>query len=139
MADKKISQLTEKDRLVENDVITILDSAASYANKKAKVSSLWQEFIYDTSSTSATIDIPDSGAFYLFSKKLTSLTINYEVSESGVVNETQINFRTDSTFTFSAQDLSGLWLGVDAPSFEPNTGYVIAIKGAAAVCAKVGA
>ena len=40
MADKKISQLTEKETLVENDIITILDSEDNNTNKKAKISAI---------------------------------------------------------------------------------------------------
>lgn len=40
MVDQKISQLTEKQTLVGNDVITILDSEDNNTNKKAKVSAV---------------------------------------------------------------------------------------------------
>lgn len=55
MADKKISQLTEKQTLVENDIITILDSEDSNANKKAKVSAV--DTLVSTYTGTAPIDI----------------------------------------------------------------------------------
>ena len=55
MADQKISQLTEKQTLVGNDIITILDSEDSNANKKAKVSAV--DTLVSTYTGTAPIDI----------------------------------------------------------------------------------
>lgn len=55
MADQKISQLTEKTTLVGNDIITILDSQDSNANKKAKVSAV--DTLVSTYSGTSPIDV----------------------------------------------------------------------------------
>ena len=53
--------------------------------------------------------------------------------------ETEIQFTTDTGFTFTDNALTNKWLGVDAPTFEDGSSYVIAVKNGYAVCAKVGA
>lgn len=55
------------------------------------------------------------------------------------VREIEIQFTTDSTFTFTDGGYTGKWLGVSTPSFDPSTSYVIAIKNGYAVLGKVGA
>ena len=232
MADQKISQLTEKATLVGNDVITILDSEASNANKKAKVSAVTALSTYTASSpiditnkvvsistassttsgalsstdwstfnskqdtisattpldiTSNTITIAQSSAttdgylsssdftkfnskavtqslteyddtvttgshalnaagfynkIYRYTAALTSLELTgslIETSGSTYRYDTEIQFTTAATFTFTATGLASKWIGVTTPSFEPNTAYVIAIKNGYAVLGKVGA
>ena len=180
MADKKISQLTEKATLVGNDIITILDSEASNVNKKAKLSGaagLWtytgtapinvadkaisistadtsttgalsssdwntfngkasnQALVADAESTTATLTLA-ANTIYTFATALTELTISALASGT---SENEIQFTTGSSFTFTAADLVGKWLGVAAPTFDASTSYVIAIKNGYAACSKVGA
>ena len=221
MADQKISQLTEKTTLVGNDVITILDSEASNANKKAKISAVtalstytastplditnkvisistadsttsgalsstdWSTFNSkqdtisatspiditgnvvsistadtstsgalsstdwntfngkanvqaveaDASSTTATLDL-DANKLYTFATALTALTIS---SIPAGTYETEIQFTTDATFTFTATPLANKWIGVDSPTFDASTSYIISIKNGYAVLGKVGA
>ena len=187
MADQKISQLTEKAALVGDDIITILDSEASNANKKAKVSALpqltatvpltisngvvsisqaasdsdgyltssnWvtfnskavtQTMVENTTTTTASIAI-DTASFYnkvyRYTQPLTDLTLTgslIETTPSTYRYDTEIQFTTGATFTFTATGLANKWIGIDAPSFEVNTNYVIAIKNGYAVLGKVGA
>ena len=180
MADQKISQLTEKQTLVGNDIITILDSEDSNANKKAKVSAVtalstyiattpiditsnvvsistastntngaltstdWNTFngkasaqavVADTSSTTATLALA-SNTLYTFATALTALTIS---SIPTGTYETEIQFTTGSSFTFTATDFANRWIGIDSPTFEANKTYIIAIKNGYAVLGKVGA
>ena len=190
MADQKISQLTEKATLVGNDIITILDSEAANANKKAKVSAVtalstytasaplditnkaisisqsgastdgylssanWVTFnskantqkrVVDESSTTPSLDISTSGFYnqlYIYTQPLTSLTLSNSYPDSNTSQyryETEIQFTTDASFTFTATGLATKWLGIDAPSFEASTAYVIVVKNGYAVCSKVGA
>ena len=174
MADQKISQLTEKTTLVGDDIITILDSEASNANKKAKISALpkltataplditgkvisissadtstsgalsstdWNTFNgkanvqaveADASSTTATLELA-ANKLYTFATALTALTIS---SIPVGTYETEIQFTTDATFTFTATGLQGKWIG-GAPTFEPNKSYVIAIKNGLAAWGEV--
>ena len=75
---------------------------------------------------------------YEFTDALSSLTLSHApIANQGF--EQEIHFTTGSTFVFTASDMTGKWLGVSAPTFEPNTSYVIAIKNGYGVCAKVGA
>lgn len=190
MADQKISQLTEKATLVGNDIITILDSEAANANKKAKVSAItalstytataplditnkvvsipqaasdsdgyltssnWvtfnskavtQSMVENTTSTTPSIAIDTAGFYnkaYRYTQPLTELTLTgslIETTPSTYRYDTEIQFTTGATFTFTATGLANKWIGIDAPSFEVNTSYVIAIKNGYAVLGKVGA
>lgn len=53
--------------------------------------------------------------------------------------ELEFQFTTGSTFAFTAATLVGKWIGIAAPTFDPNTSYVICIKNGYAVLGKVGA
>lgn len=189
MADQKISQLTEKTTLVGNDVITILDSEASNANKKAKVSAVtalstytatapldiinkvvsisqagngvdgylsgtdWVKFnskavtqsLAENSSTTPSLTVNDATFYnkvYRYTEPLTSLTLTgapIETTTSTYRYETEIQFTTGASFTFTADGLVGKWIGIDAPSFDASTKYIIAIKNGYAVLGKVGA
>lgn len=190
MADQKISQLTEKQTVVGNDIVPILDSENNNANKKAKLSALaalsnytastplditnkvisipqagvnddgylssanWVTFnskastqkrVIDESSTTPSLDISTSGFYnqlYIYTQPLTSLTLSNSYPDSNTSQyryETEIQFTTDSTFTFTATGLANKWLGVSAPSFDASTSYVIVVKNGYAVCSKVGA
>jgi hypothetical protein len=66
---------------------------------------------------------------------LTSLTVNAPSFTS--TWETEIHFTTDSTFAFTLTGTELKWLGDAAPTFEPNTSYVIAVKNGYGVCSKV--
>lgn len=190
MADQKISQLTEKTTLVGNDVITILDSEASNANKKAKISAVtalstytasaplditnkaisiaqsdtstdgylsstdWNKFnqkaVYqtlseDTTSTTASLAVDNVNFYnklYRYTQPLTELTLSgapIETTASSYRYETEIQFTTGATFTFTASGFANRWIGIDAPTFDVSTTYVIAIKNGYAVLGKVGA
>lgn len=187
MADQKISQLTEKATLVGNDIITILDSEAANANKKAKISALpqltatapveitngvvsmqasgngvdgyltgsnWvtfnskantQSLSEDTTSTTASLTVNTSGFYnkiYRYTQPLTELTLSgapIETTGSTYRYDTEIQFTTGATFTFTATGFADKWIGIDAPTFDINTTYVIAIKNGYAALGKVGA
>ena len=105
-----------------------------------------KQSMVSTNQTSLSIDLSEFGSAiwnsvhkrWKITSPLTSLTLlNSPIENQGF--EQEIQFTTDSTFTFTAAGLVGKWLGVSAPTFEPNTSYVIAIKNGYAVCAKVGA
>lgn len=89
----------------------------------------------DTSSTTATLAL-EANKVYTFATALTALTIS---SIPSGTYETEIQFTTDSTFTFTASGLANRWIGISTPSFEANTKYIIAIKNGYAVLGKVGA
>lgn len=72
---------------------------------------------------------------YKYTSPLNSLTLNL----TPPINqgfETEFQFTTGSTFTFSATDLVGKWIG-GVPTFEPNKSYVIAIKNGLAAWGEV--
>ena len=100
-------------------------------NNKAAVQSVTN----DTSSTTATLAL-DANKLYTFETALTALTIS---SIPSGTYETEIQFTADTGFTFTDNALTNKWLGVDAPTFEDGSSYVIAVKNGYAVCAKVGA
>ena len=100
-------------------------------NNKASV----QTVTNDASNTTATLELAPN-TLYTFTNALTSLTIT---SIPSGTYETEIQFTTDTGFTFTDNALTNKWLGVDAPTFEDGSSYVIAIKNGYAVCAKVGA
>lgn len=81
--------------------------------------------------------LPGGHAVYKANTALTSLTIDYGIDNCW---ETEFQFTTDSTFTLT---ITGTfwkgWLGVSAPTFDPNTSYVVAIKNGYGVYSKVGA
>ena len=159
MADKKISQLTEKTTLVGDDVITILDSEASNANKKAKLRALpqvsttgdgilsstdWNAFngkanpqisgAYSTVNPTVPITSDNSNRVRKYTSALSSLTLNGNPTSD--TYEQEFRFTTGSTFTFTATGLVGKWIG-GAPTFEPNKTYVIAIKNGLAAWGEV--
>lgn len=182
MADQKISQLTEKTTLVGNDVITILDSEASNANKKAKVSAVtalstytatapldiinkvvsisqagngvdgylsgtdWATFNSkaaiqgksSSASTTPSYDLSSGSAIYNRLYELTSpiTSLTFTGTLASYRSESEWQFTTDSTFTFSATPLVGKWIG-GAPTFDVNKSYVITIKNGLAAWGEV--
>jgi nicotinamide mononucleotide (NMN) deamidase PncC len=94
-----------------------------------------QEVIADAENTTAILELA-SNTLYTFSEPLTALTIS---SIPSGTYETEIQFTADTGFTFTDNALTNKWLGVDAPTFEDGSSYVIAIKNGYGVCAKVGA
>lgn len=100
-------------------------------NGKANV----QTVTNDASNTTATLALVPN-TLYTFTNALTALTIS---SIPSGTYETEIQFTTDTGFTFTDNALTNKWLGVDAPTFEDGSSYVIAIKNGYGVCAKVGA
>lgn len=95
-----------------------------------------QSVIADTTNTSATIASVAANTRYTFSQALSALTLTAVVDS---VLESEIQFTTGSTFTFTATPLVDKWLGVSAPTFDANSTYIIAIKSGYAVLGKVGA
>lgn len=92
----------------------------------------------DSSTPTITIAINGTDHYhvvYYCSLPLTSLTINVSAASSRW--ETEIDFTTDSTFTLTITGSNLKWLGDAAPTFDPNTSYVIAIKNGYGVCSKV--
>ena len=71
---------------------------------------------------------------WVCTQPLTSLTIEATGASRW---ETEIDFTTDSTFAFTLTGSNLKWLGDAAPTFEPNTSYVIAVKNGYGVCSKV--
>ena len=94
-----------------------------------------QALVADAESTTATLTLA-ANTVYTFATALTELTISALASGT---SENEIQFTTGSSFTFTAASLANKWIGIDAPSFEVNTSYVIAIKNGHAVLGKVGA
>lgn len=101
-----------------------------------------QSVDYRTSS-SVTVDLhgydpyghPTFNSVVFCSDPLTSLTVtNSPIQNQGF--EQEIQFTTDSTFTFTAAGLVGKWIG-GTPTFEPNKSYVIAIKNGLAAWGEV--
>jgi hypothetical protein len=100
--------------------------------------------VISTTSTTPSINVGNGAnrhCRYTFTQPLTSLTITNAILSDDPKNvwEIEFQFTTDSTFTFTAADLANKWLGVSAPTFDPNTSYVIAIKNGYATYSKVGA
>ena len=91
--------------------------------------------VVSSGKLSETIANVDANTRYVYTSNLMSLTIS---AFTDSVLESEIQFTTDLSFTFT--DNSGLtWMLIDAPTFEPLTEYVIAIKNGYAVLGKVGA
>lgn len=123
---------------------TISIATASTSGAGALSSTDWDTFngkantqsvVADTTNTTATLAL-SSNTLYTFSEPLTALTIS---SIPTGTYETEIQFTTDTGFTFTDNALTNKWLGVDAPTFEDGSSYVIAVKNGYAVSAKVGA
>ena len=110
--------------------------ASSKISVGSYCTSVEQQFVNEPSTTPS-ISISSSAGFhkgYICSNAVTALTINAISSSSW---ETEIHFTTDSTFTFTLSGTKLKWLGDAAPTFDPNTSYVIAIKNGYGVCSKV--
>lgn len=125
MAGKKISEMTLKNSVVDTDVFTILDSEDGYDNKKVVASSIStkQKVVTDTSNTTATVSVSENTR-YVYTQPLTSLTIS-SVEDS--LLESEIDFTTGTSFSFTATPLTTKWIDM-APTWLPNTHYVISIK-----------
>ena len=106
---------------------------------------VYQTLSEDTTNTTATIAVDSTNFYnklYRYTQALTELTLTgslIETSASTYRYETEIQFTTGSTFTFTATGLANRWIGINAPSFDANTTYIIAIKNGYAVLGKVGA
>ncbi len=97
------------------------------------------EIIINTSSTVGGVRVH---RIYRCNSVLSSLSIrlpNVLGDQDVSTWETEIHFTTGATFTYSETGNPLTWIGVNAPTFDPNTSYVIAIKNAYAVLGKVGA
>jgi len=106
---------------------------------------VYQSLSEDTTHTTASLTVDSTNFYnklYRYTQPLTELTLSgapIETSASTYRYETEIQFTTGATFTFTASGMTGKWLGVSAPTFDANTSYVIAIKNGYGVCSKVGA
>lgn len=121
-----------------SNTYTLGNTGRSWTNIYVNSCPVDQE-VSSSTSTTPTIDLNNSSNYhkvFVYTLPLTSLTLT---NVSSKTFEQEIQFTTDSTFTFTASGLTGKWLGVSAPTFDPNTSYVIAIKNGYAVCSKVGA
>lgn len=123
------------------DIDSIVRASSIYA---ATYMILGKEYVdqYGVNITTATptIYIPGGSSVnryhmnWVCTQPLTSLTIEATGASRW---ETEIDFTTDSTFTFTLNGTKLKWLGDAAPTFEPNTSYVIAVKNGYGVCSKV--
>lgn len=106
---------------------------------------VYQTLTEDTTNTTATIAIDSTNFYnklYRYTQALTELTLTGSLVETAASTyryETEIQFTTGATFTFTATGLANRWIGINAPSFDSNTTYIIAIKNGYAVLGKVGA
>lgn len=93
-----------------------------------------------STETTPTYDIQrdsSSNKHITYTNPLVSLTLTgYPRNQPG---ELEFQFTTGSTFAFTAANLVGKWIGIAAPTFDPNTLYIICIKNGYAVLGKVGA
>ena len=137
---------------ITNGVISIPQSAtdsdgylSSTDWNKFNNRAIYQTLSEDTTHTTASITVDSTNFYnklYRYTQPLTELTLSgapIETSASTYRYETEIQFTTGATFTFTATGLANRWLGVSAPTFDVNTSYVIAVKNGYAVCSKVGA
>lgn len=120
-----VQGLTLKGSIEDTDVFTILDSGDSYANKKVLAGSIAtkQKLVTDTSSTTATVSVAENTR-YVYTQPLTSLTVG-SVADS--LLESEIDFTTGVSFSFTATPLTNKWIDM-APTWLPNTHYIIVIK-----------
>jgi hypothetical protein len=82
-----------------------------------------QKEIVNTSATTVTVSV-DENTRYVYTQPLTSLTIG-AVEDS--LLESELDFTTGSTFSFTATPLTNKWIDM-APTWLPNTHYIIVIK-----------
>lgn len=122
---KKISEMTIKARVATGDWFPILDSDDNYTNKKARKSAIFQQVTPNKSDTPSLVLSSSVDKFIPCKTPLTSLTISGEPTLATM--ETEIQFTTGGTFTFTATGLEGKWVG-GTPTFEVNKSYVITIK-----------
>lgn len=121
------------------DIKTISRTQTGYVDTDLLIGNDYvNQYGVNVTSTTPTIYIPNSSpAIYHIvhycTNPLTSLTLNVSNKSRW---ETEIDFTTDSTFTFTLTG-SLKWLGDAAPTFDPNTSYVIAVKNGYGVCSKV--
>lgn len=126
---------------ITSNVVSI--STASTSTNGALTSTDWNTFngkaavqqVVNKSVTTDSLALA-SNTVYKYSNALTSLTITSIPSDT---YEVELQFTTDSSFTFTATPLANKWIGVASPTFDANTSYVIAIKNGYAVLGKVGA
>ena len=120
-----VQGLTQKNSLADNDVLTILDSADSLALKKVLASSIStkQRLVTDTTSTTTSVSVAENTR-YVYTQPLTSLTLS-SVADS--LLESEIDFTTGTSFSFTATPLTNKWIDF-AQTWLPNTHYIIVIK-----------
>lgn len=148
-----LPQLTATTPLgITNGVVSIPQAAtdsdgylSSTDWNKFSQKAVYQSLSEDTTHTTASLAVDSTNFYnklYRYTQPLTELTLSgapIETSASTYRYETEIQFTTGATFTFTASGMTGKWLGVTAPIFDANTSYVIAIKNGYGVCSKVGA
>ena len=122
---KKISEMPIKVRVSTGDWFTILDSDDNNTNKRARKSGLFQQLVTNTSATPSIGLSSSVDKCISCTTPLTSLTITGTPTVATM--ETEIQFTTDATFSFTATGLEGKWVG-GTPTFEVNKSYVITIK-----------
>ena len=111
------------------------DSKCNGPNSSSQQATI-RQYVSTISGSSVSIDFTDNYNLYKHgcikcSDPLTSLTLTKldDGWGSESVWEKEIQFTTDSTFTMTATDLVGKWIGVNTTAtFDPNTTYVVKIK-----------
>lgn len=139
---KKILNMPVKASCVDEDIITIVDSADNNIhtmNKQATIGSLNKANVqisgaYGTVNPTVPITSDNSNRVRKYTSPLASLTLNGNPTSD--TYEQEFRFTTGSTFTFTATGLVGKWIG-GSPTFEPNKTYVIAIKNGVAAWGEV--
>lgn len=129
-----IQALTQKNSIADNDVLTILDSEDSLANKKVLASSFVskQKEITNTYDAVVIIDIEEN-TVYKWTQPVTSMTLTTTPTS---LLETEIDFTTGSTFSFTATSLTNKWIN-QTPNWQANTHYIICIKNGYAVWGEI--
>lgn len=131
---KKISEMTIKARVSTGDWFTILDVDDNNKNKRARKSALFQQLVLNGSVTPVITLSANVDKCVSCTTPLTSLTISG--TPTAATFETEIQFTTGGTFTFTATGLEGKWVG-GTPTFEANKSYVITIKNSIAAWGEI--
>ena len=129
-----VQGLTQKNSIADNDVLTILDSADNLAQKKVLASSLVskQKEITNTYDTTVNLDIEEN-TVYKWTQPLTGMTL---ATTPTSLLESEIDFTTGLTFSFTATGLTGKWINQN-PNWQANTHYIICIKNGYAVWGEI--
>lgn len=130
-----VQGLTQKNSIADNDVLTILDSADNLAPKKVLAGAInpKQKTVTDTTSTTASVSVTEN-TVYTFTQPLTSLTLS-SVADS--LLESELDFTTGTSFSFTATPLTNKWIN-NVPTWIANTHYIISIKSGYATWGIVG-